>query len=753
MNHIKPIPSLIFCALLVSAPLSRGFAQDIDELVLRTQSSISQGDATLTRELAEQLEPFLEQGVNSESLVSIARVLSDAFASVNQRGSAARYLQIAADNVLDLEQPSAAQIELLKNLSSQFRSLGIRGQSISLLSEAVRLAESIGEAAGVVSLLEEIATLEAELGNLQESRRNYQSALDALSDDDHRARAEIHGQLIKLSVRLNPESINDEIENFERRIAQVSDATLEANLKLEVAGALVSTPEIPIEDFSALIEAYLAFTETELVDDGQSMGYSLGYLGALRLRQNRFAEALDLTRTALRRSAELGAFNQLYRWQWQLARIQTAQNEITLAISNYARAIETLTGIQSQLLNGTLTTFQERVTPVYSEYINLLLIQATAADDEISRQNYLTSVQETLEAFNKSEILDYFSDDCLLPTEFMALDSVAEDTAVVYPIILPDRLMLLLRLSSGLRLYSVPVSSDALTETVLDYRDMLEFVSVSEDELLETAGQLYDWIARPYISELVQLGVRKIVYVTTSALRPIPMSALYSGERYLIEDFSIVSSLGLQLTDSQADLNTESTLLAGVSEAVFDFIALDNVETELAGIAAINSGEILLNQQFSLDTISNRLAVGNYSVVHLATHGYFDRDPSQSFILTFDGRLNLNSLQETVGIRRYADQPLDLLVLSACETAAGDERAVLGLAGVSLKAGARSSLASIWSISDAATSQLMIEFYQALNSGNSKADALRIAQLQLLREEQFRHPNFWSPFILVGNWN
>ncbi len=753
-NRIKrPIPKLVFCALVVSAFPALILAQDVGDLVARTQRSISDGNSALTQQLSQQLEPLLEQAGNNESLVSIARTLSDASVAANRRGSAARYLQVAADNALVTDLQPAEQLELLENISNQFRSLGIRGQAISMLSEAVRLAESTGAATRSVSFLQEIAVLEAEAGNLQESRRNYQIALESLPEDGHQARAELHGQLLKLAVRIDPLSIREELENFERHIAEVSDAALEANLKLEIAGSLVSALDVPLAEYTPVLEAYLAFSQAQLVDDGQATGYVLGYFGTLRLRQNRFDEALDLTRAALRISAELGASNQLYRWQWQLARIQAEQNEVNPALSNYARAITTLTDIQGQLLNGTLTTFQERVTPVYTEYINLLLTQAMAAVDESSQQNYLALVQETLEAFNKSEILDYFSDDCLLPTEFMALDSVADDTAVVYPIILPDQLMLLVRLSSGLRLYPVDVNAESLSDAVLDYRDMLEFVSVGEDEMLQVAGQLYDWIARPYVSELTSLGVQKIVYITASTLRPIPMSALHSGERYLVEEFSIVTSLGLQLTDSQENLDTETTLLGGVSEAVFDFIALDNVGTEIAGIAAINSGETMLNQQFSLEAISNRLAVGNYSAVHLATHGYFDRDPSQSFILTYDGTLNLNSLQETVGVRRYADQPLDLLVLSACETAAGDERAVLGLAGVSLKAGARSSLASLWTISDEATSQLMIAFYQALNSGNSKADALRIAQLQLLAEARFQHPNFWSPYILVGNWN
>ena len=105
-----------------------------------------------------------------------------------------------------------------------------------------------------------------------------------------------------------------------------------------------------------------------------------------------------------------------------------------------------------------------------------------------------------------------------------------------------------------------------------------------------------------------------------------------------------------------------------------------------------------------------------------------------------------------MGARRFTGNPLDLLVLSACETAKGDERAALGLAGVSLKAGARSTVASLWPIADAATAMLMKRFYEELRSGKSKAAALQSAQQMLLSDPEWAHPNYWSPYLLIGNW-
>ncbi|GJL64912.1 MAG: hypothetical protein NPIRA04_35660 [Nitrospirales bacterium] len=106
-----------------------------------------------------------------------------------------------------------------------------------------------------------------------------------------------------------------------------------------------------------------------------------------------------------------------------------------------------------------------------------------------------------------------------------------------------------------------------------------------------------------------------------------------------------------------------------------------------------------------------------------------------------------------IGLYQFRDTPLDLLTLSACETAAGDDRAALGLAGVAIKAGARSALATLWFINDKATSELITEFYRQLqNVSVSKAMALQIAKKTLMSHPSYQHPGYWSPFLLINNW-
>jgi CHAT domain-containing protein len=141
-------------------------------------------------------------------------------------------------------------------------------------------------------------------------------------------------------------------------------------------------------------------------------------------------------------------------------------------------------------------------------------------------------------------------------------------------------------------------------------------------------------------------------------------------------------------------------------------------------------------------------------MVHFATHGQFNHDVHKSFILTYDGKLTLNQLEELIRPSQYRGRPVELLVLSACQTAAGDDRAALGLAGVAVKAGARSAMATMWFVNDESTSILVSEFYRLLHGDPrlSKAKALQQAQIKVLREERFGHPCYWAPYLIIGNW-
>jgi CHAT domain-containing protein len=151
-------------------------------------------------------------------------------------------------------------------------------------------------------------------------------------------------------------------------------------------------------------------------------------------------------------------------------------------------------------------------------------------------------------------------------------------------------------------------------------------------------------------------------------------------------------------------------------------------------------------------TLEREIVAGGYSVVHMATHAQFESDYRRSFLLAHDDVITMDQLEDVMGSQRFTDHPVDLLVLSACQTAAGDERAALGLAGVAVKAGARSALASLWFVNDESTALLIGEFYRQLATDAGKAAALRGAQLRLLNDERYAHPAYWAPFLMIGDW-
>jgi CHAT domain-containing protein len=152
--------------------------------------------------------------------------------------------------------------------------------------------------------------------------------------------------------------------------------------------------------------------------------------------------------------------------------------------------------------------------------------------------------------------------------------------------------------------------------------------------------------------------------------------------------------------------------------------------------------------------VGAKIAGEPFTIVHIASHGHFDDDVRKSFVLTFDKHLTLDDLERYIRPAQLRDQGLELLTLSACQTAAGDDRAALGLAGIAVKAGARSAFATLWFVNDAASTKLVSDFYAELktHAERTKAQALQTAQVALLKQEKYAHPCFWAPYLLIGNW-
>jgi CHAT domain-containing protein len=271
---------------------------------------------------------------------------------------------------------------------------------------------------------------------------------------------------------------------------------------------------------------------------------------------------------------------------------------------------------------------------------------------------------------------------------------------------------------------------------------------------LRHAQRLYNWLIRPLESDLANLPVKTLVFVPDGALRLIPMAALHDGHDFLIRKYALATTPGLALTDPKPLRREHARPLAlGLSKSVQGFTALPYVTDELATLKSLYDAKLMLNQDFLVANVEQALRTGDYGILHIASHGQFASEASESFILTFDTKLTMDLLEEYIGRLRYREDPLELLTLSACETALGDDRAALGLAGIAIKAGARSAVATLWHVADKAAADLVSEFYSALQeSGVSRAQALQRAQIALLDHPDYRSPFFWSPFLLINNW-
>ncbi|MBF0186432.1 MAG: CHAT domain-containing protein [Magnetococcales bacterium] len=500
-----------------------------------------------------------------------------------------------------------------------------------------------------------------------------------------------------------------------------------------------------------------AVTIAKPLNDARILSYAYGYQGRLYEYEKRFKEAEHLTKKAIFYAQSVSAAEILYQWQWQSARLAQAQGRSTQAITALRTSVATLSIVRPDLYRGLRNapdSFRDLIGPIYYQLADLLLQKANTVEDPALQKGLRIEARNTIEALKSAEIQDLFQDECVaaLKAKETSLDTVAADTAIFYPILLADRVELLLTLADGLHRFSVPIGKATVEGEVQQLRVKLE--DVASDAYLPHAQRLYQWLITPMLDTLKEQKVDTLVVVPDGALRTIPLGALQSGDTFLAQQFALATTPGLRLTDPKALPRTDVRILAGgLSEAVQGFSALPNVPKELETIRTIFPSDVLLNEQYTVDEIVRSLSKTSYPIVHIASHGQFDRDPAKTFLLAYDDKLTMNTLELMIGHGRFREQPVELLTLSACQTAVGDDRAALGLAGVAIKAGARSALATLWFIDDAATATLVAEFYRQLqNPKLSKADALRNAQSLLIKDPRMQHPGFWAAFILIGNW-
>ena len=532
--------------------------------------------------------------------------------------------------------------------------------------------------------------------------------------------------------------------------------------------ALLSSNPLSLSDGQIILEK--AIQQSQDLQDNRAYTYALGALGAWYEQQQDWQEAIALTRDALDIAQSLSAPDITYQWQWQLGRVLGQTGNISEAIAQYTTAVETLTNLRSDLvaLNPDIQfEFRASVEPVYRQLVDLLLRDAEPTPAQ------LTQAREVIESLQLAELDNFFRDACASPTA-INIDDLDSQAAILYPIVLPDRLEIILKLPGkpALQHFVQPnVSAAQVDQTVNQLLAQLKRRSSNPQVLQTTSGQLYDWLISPFESQLETAlereisNIKTLTFVLDGSLRNVPMSALYDGRRFLVKRYAIATTPGLNLLEPRPfPRQTLRVLLAGTDDApsfqAAKLSPLSNVSRELAEIRQnLPNSRLLENEAFLKEALNEQINRTPFNVVHLATHGQFSANPDETFILDWRSRIpakDIDNLLFLLDPQRAVETPIELLVLSACETAAGDNRAALGLAGIAIRAGARSTVATLWNINDASTAEFMTRFYQQLSRPElNKAEALRNAQLAFLRDYEgtdYRRPYHWAPFILLGNW-
>ncbi|MDB9514452.1 CHAT domain-containing protein [Kamptonema animale CS-326] len=368
-----------------------------------------------------------------------------------------------------------------------------------------------------------------------------------------------------------------------------------------------------------------------------------------------------------------------------------------------------------------------------------------------------------------------------------SLTTIAQQTgkkpAVIYVVSRPEQLELVLLTPNGKPVFkSIPAAnSDALRRQV---QKLIGGVSHRPDEssansYLSASQQLYQWLIAPLAEELEKQKIDTLAFSLDPGMRSLPLAALHDGKQFLVQKYSLGLIPSINLTDtSYQNINNFSVLAMGASQFKDpQVVPLPAVPVELSTITQDRGGRSFLNQEFTLDNLKAQQSRGQFGIIHLATHGSFDPSmPSNSYIQMWDGKLRFEQLRE------LGKQRLELLVLSACETAFGSQDAELGFAGLAVQSGVKSVLASLWQVDDAGTLGLMSEFYRqlSLQGLTVKAEALRQAQIAMIEGDlrveggQLRstsrggeavnlpssegqvvgnlsHPYYWASFTMIGS--
>jgi CHAT domain-containing protein len=689
------------------------------------------------------------------------------------------------DGEADLPQYRAPMRNSLANLNARIaRTKALRAEAAELLGLEDTLENDDRTVAERLRAESAIAR--------QSALKLFDEAIDAAqAAADLNAELRSHLGLMSLGPRLGPDrnTLATSQSRVAQLISQLSASRETAYAAITLAKSYRQTPQ----NFTCADRP--ASTDVDVVNwlqvgqqiasqigDDRAASFAFGELGHIAECQEEWAEATRLTNLAqLAATDALESADSLYLWEWQMGRILNQQGRLTDAATFYQKAIATLESIRADILTANQDLqfdFRDSVEPIYRQYLELQL--ASISPNTALKQTAATSLSsvdpaivddalQTVDALRLAELQNFFGDNCVLVASANARERLLTDdtpTTVITSVVLSDRTALIANLPDGTAKINWIDDTQRLEETADQFRDKL--VRFTDRVYDGSAGaSLYQQLIQPLEAELKRTHTETLVFVQDGFLRNIPMSALYDGNQYLIQKYAIATTPSLSLTASSSGNREYRMLAVGIDQEVvtdngrrFDETGVRGVPQTIEAIVALLPGSrSLINEEFTTEQFAAALQASNYSILHVGSHGQFSTVPEETFIITGPNASGLaeeipfNRLESLIREFSAENEPLELITLTACQTATGDDRATLGLAGVAIQSGARSAIASLWNLPGATAEALMPKFYGQLKDPTvSKAKALQAAQIEAIQSDPKGNPGRWAPLILVGNW-
>ena len=720
---------------------------------------------------------------------------------------------VTSEETLDLSaiDPSLVNAIALRNLGEVLRAIGKLDRSQQVLEKSLEISEKLNNS-------EQINLGQLELGNTHRANYDRLTNLYERTDKKANTKKDAIAQadlalasyrqvretypLLQIKSQLNQLSLLVELQQWFSKINQSDLFTYKSEINdlidwLNNSSNLTNLPpsQFAVDaqinfalNVSKIGQSEMAFTYAEkarkiatTLGNPSAESYALGVLGELfyarylDLKQDEdLTQAETLTKEAIVTANKIpDSANLLYEWQWQLGKIYQDRGNIEEGIAAYEAAVKNLEIFRRDLLaiNGEMRfSFQEKIKPIYEDLIWSLLHQAETPAQKPAQKD-LKRVTQLIGQFQQAEVENAFG---CIQSELINLTKDIESKnnydlpdAIIYTIVLAreqhNAIEVILKTADRYYYNSTPWTDvkqniDNLQEILQD-KDFYQYQP--NDWISPDTKKLYEVLIGHAETHLPETG--DLVFVVDSSLSNIPMGLLQDrDDRYLVQKYRISTILGAQLREpKKLNLDKSTALIAGAAQwqnaekralSPLNYITDELNEFEKLRVARSR----LEGEDFTLNKFQNQVADLPVQIIHIATHAKFSSDPEQTRIEAYDQPITLKELRNLLQSKTQSSlDNIELLVLSACQTAKGDKRSGLGLAGVALQAGARSTVASLWNVNDPSTPKFMKEFYQRLKDGETKAEALRQAQLAFLEDEKysnFRHPYYWASFILVGSW-